>query len=117
MILKREEGETLQDVVARHSDVVHLRVATVVCQALDEGSDRAHILTVLPDQYELFCTKSNYVDSLITNLPFVEEMEEYELCQRMHGWISKLKYGEYRDLIEKIENPEKPKRKRKKKDE
>jgi hypothetical protein len=47
-------------------------------------------------------------------------MEEYELCQRMHSWISKLKYGEYQDLIEKIENPEKsekPKRKRKKKDE
>lgn len=116
MILKREEGETLQDVVARYSDVVHLRVATVVCQALDEGLERAHILTVLPDQYELFCTKSNYVESLITNLPFVEEMEEYELCQRMHSWISKLKYGEYKDLIEKIENP-KPKRKRKKKDE
>lgn len=118
MILHREDGETLQDVVSRNSEIVHLRVATVVCAALDEGLERAHILTVLPDQYELFCTKSNYVESLITNLPFVEELEEYELCQRMHGWISKLKYGEYKDLIDKIENPEKQKRKRKpKKDE
>ena len=117
MILYREEGETLNDVVARHSDDVHLRVAKIVCEALEEGLDRAHILTVMPDQYELFCTKSNYVDSLITNLPFVEEMVEYELCQRMHSWISKLKYGEYQDIIEKIEKPEAPKRKRKKKDE
>jgi hypothetical protein len=117
MILHREEGETLNDVVARNADIVHLRVANAVCDALDENLERAHILTVMPDQYELFCTKSNYVDSLVTNLPFVEEMEEYELCQKMHSWISKLKYGEYKDLIDKIENPEKPKRKRKKKDE
>lgn len=117
MILHREEGEALGDVIARNSDTVHLRVAHAVCAALEEDLDRAHILTVLPDQYELFCTRSNYVDSLVTNLPFVEKMEEYELCQKMHSWISKLKYGEYRDIIEKIENPEKPKRKRKKNDE
>lgn len=105
MILRREEGETLNDVVNRYSDAVHLRVAQVVCEALDEGRERAHILTVLPDQYELFCTKSNFEDSLITNLPYVEEMEEYELCQRMHSWISKLRYRKYEKEIKEKEAP------------
>jgi hypothetical protein len=110
MIIYREEGETLNEVVNRHSDEVHLRVAKVVCEALEEGLERAHILTVLPDNYELFCTKSNYEDSLVTNLPYVELLEEYELCQRMHGWISKLKYKKYEDVLEK------PKKRKKKND-
>jgi hypothetical protein len=101
MILHREEGETLNEVIARYSDTVHLRVALAVCEALEKNEPRAHILTVLPDKYELFCTKTNYVDSLVTNLPFIENMEEYELCQKMHAWISKLKYSEYQDFIEK----------------
>ena len=113
MILHREEGETLNDVVNRYSDAVHLRVARVVCEALDEGRERAHILTVLPDQYELFCTKANFEDSLITNLPYVEEMEEYELCQRMHSWISKLRYSKYE---KEIKEKEAPKKRRKKED-
>lgn len=95
MILHRRDGETLEEVVSRHSDQVHLRVANAVCEALDEDLDRALILTVLPDGYELFCTKGNYLDSLVTNLPHVEEQEEYELCHRMHKWISELKYKHY----------------------
>jgi hypothetical protein len=112
MILHREPGETLEEVVAKNGDAVHLQVAKIVVEALEAGLERAHILTVLPDQYELFCTKSNYLDSLITNLPHIEEQEEYELCQKMHNWISELKYKKYQ------EDPKpKVKVKKKKKDE
>jgi hypothetical protein len=113
MILHREPGETLEEVVAKNGDAVHLRVARVVVKALEDGLERAHILTVLPDQYELFCTKGNYLDSLVTNLPHIEAQEEYELCQKMHNWISELKYKKYRD----DEEPKKIKIKKKKKDE
>lgn len=97
MILQRELGETLEEVIARHGDAVHLRVARIVIEALENDLERAHVLTVLPDQYELFCTNSNYLDSLVTNLPHVEQQEEYELCQKMHDWIGELKYKKYRD--------------------
>jgi hypothetical protein len=110
MILHRREGETLEEVVARHSDQVHLRVAEAVCNALETDEERALILTVLPDGYELFCTKGNYLDSLITNLPHIEEQEDYELCHRMHSWIGKLKYKQY-------EEDQPVKKKKKKKDE
>lgn len=112
MILHREPGETLEEVVSRNGEAVHLRVAKVVIDALEQGLERAHILTVLPDQYELFCTKSNYLDSLVTNLPHIEQQEEYELCQKMHEWIGELKYKKYRE-------PEKKPKvvKKKKKDE
>lgn len=112
MILKRKEDETLNDVIARNGDIVHLKVARAVCDALDAQEDRAYILTVIPDHYELFCTKANYKDSLILNLPYIEILEEFELCQRMQNWISKLKYEEYQHLIEnkELEKIEKPKK-------
>lgn len=112
MILHRQPGETLQDVISKNGDAVHLRVAQVVVNALEDGLERAHILTVLPDQYELFCTKSNYLDSLVTNLPHVEQQEEYELCQKMHNWIGELKYKQYRE----DEEPKKKTKKKKKKE-
>jgi hypothetical protein len=115
MILKRRDDETLNDVITRHGDIVHLKVARAVCDALDAGEERAYVLTVIPDHYELFCTKSNYKDSLILNLPYIEELEEFELCQRIQNWISKLKYDEYKDLIEKTEITETPKKSKKKK--
>lgn len=110
MILHRKPDETLEQVVSRHGEEVHLRVAKVVVDALEQDLERVHILTVLPDQYELFCTKSNYLDSLVTNLPHIEKQEEYELCQKMHEWIGELKYKKYR------EPEKKPKTKKKKKD-
>lgn len=116
MILKRKEDETLNDVIARNGDIVHLKVARAVCDALDSQEDRAYILTVIPDHYELFCTKANYKDSLILNLPYIEILEEFELCQRMQNWISKLKYEEYEHLIEK-NKPEKTEKSKKEKTE
>lgn len=112
MILKRKDDETLNDVIARNGDIVHLKVARAVCDALDSQEDRAYVLTIIPDHYELFCTKANYKDSLILNLPYIEKLEEFELCQRMQDWISKLKYEEYEHLIETPEKLKKSKNKK-----
>lgn len=97
LILKRNENENIEDLILRYGTEIHFRISTLVCDALEANLSKIHICRIEPDELDLWCNKENYLQTLNHNLPFIEKMEEFELCSRMHKWISKLKKKNSKD--------------------
>jgi hypothetical protein len=95
MILRRAEDETVEELFEKKSDEIHTFIANKVCDALDSGVNFLVLFTIMPDDLEMHCRKEDFLDTLITNLPYIEKLEDYELCTRVHEWISKLKIENY----------------------
>jgi hypothetical protein len=96
MILQRREDESVERLVHRYSDELHIHICKVICHALENKIDKVILATIQPDENDIICKAENYLDTLETNLPHVEEMEEYELCKEVHDWISKLRYDKWK---------------------
>ncbi len=96
MILQRREDESVEELVRRYSDEMHINVCKKVCFALQHKQKKTILATIEPDGFDIFCTEENYLDTLETNLPHIEDMEEYELCKEVHEWISKLRYNKWK---------------------
>jgi hypothetical protein len=96
MILQRRDDESVEELVHRYSDDMHINVCKKICEALRSEVDKVILATIEPDGLDIYCTKENYLDTLETNLPAIEEMEEYELCTEVHEWISKLRYDKWK---------------------
>jgi hypothetical protein len=96
MILQRRDDESVEELVYRYSDEMHINVCKKICNALEKDIEKVVLATIEPDGLDIYCTKENYLDTLLTNLPAVEEMEEYELCKEVHDWVSKLKYDQWK---------------------
>lgn len=96
MILQRKEDESIDELVHRYSEEMHINICEKVCYALKNKLEKVVLATIQPDNYDFFCTEENYLETLEINLPRVEEMEMYELCKEVHDWISKLKMDKWK---------------------
>jgi hypothetical protein len=54
-----------------------------ILRGLHEDLDRVTFLVVEPQGIDFTCERDDYEESLIENLPKLEEAEEYELCARI----------------------------------
>jgi hypothetical protein len=95
MILKRAADESVEELFDKRSDEIHLYIAKSVCDALEKGVNELTLFVIQPDGLEMHCKRDSYLDTLHTNLPYIEKQEEYELCERVHFWINKLKLEKY----------------------
>ena len=88
---KSFKTEQIIDIFTQFQESVHYHIVLEVCNAIDDGESDALFAVFEPIGYEMRVPEHEYKSALETNMPYVIEVEEYELAARAKQHLDTLR--------------------------
>lgn len=85
-----QSDDELKEELAERSEEIAHEIVRGICDALDEDADSVIIGVFEHLDFQLIAKRDGFLEALKENLYRIEELEDFELCNRTKIWIEKL---------------------------